>query len=101
MLLRGVDAREPVQQRSQKANIGQNIGKGGAMPAFTNAKQSIPSLFVAIIENDSARDAIKAKGASMTHLDWTELGRLTREKRDFRSAAEKALSWNADKGRLA
>lgn len=71
------------------------------MPAFTNAKQSIPSLFVAIIENDSARDAIKAKGASMTHLDWTELGRLTREKRDFRSAAEKALSWNVDKGRLA
>lgn len=28
VLLRGVDAREPVQQRSQKANIGQSIGQG-------------------------------------------------------------------------
>lgn len=71
------------------------------MPAFTNAKQSIPPLFVAIMENDNARDAIKAMGASMTHSDWIDLGRLTREKRDFRSAAEKALSWNVDKGRLA
>lgn len=71
------------------------------MPAFTNAKQSIPPLFVAIMENDKARDAIHAKGCEMTSDDWNELGRLTREKRDFRVAAAKHLSWNADKGALA
>lgn len=71
------------------------------MPAFTNAKQSIPPLFMAIMENDKARDAIHAKGAEMTSDDWNELGRLTREKRDFRGAAEKALRWNVDKGALA
>jgi hypothetical protein len=68
---------------------------------FSNARQSIPKLFHAIMENDDHRAFLRSLGPAITKGEWRELKRLNREKKDFRRAAEKALHWNADKGALA
>lgn len=68
---------------------------------FSNAKTRIPKLFQAIMENDEQRMYLRSLGPTITQAGWRELGHLTREKADFRKAAEKMLHWNADKGALA
>lgn len=68
---------------------------------FSNAKQSIPRLFVAIMENDDLRAQLLARGPEITKSEWNELKRLRRERKDFSAAAEKTLHWNVDRGALA
>lgn len=55
----------------------------------TNRQQSIPPLFVEIMENH--------KALSQPVVSFEAL----RRQRDLRRAAEKALSWNVDKGTKA
>lgn len=65
-------------------------------PIVRQAK--LPYVFQAIIDNDKRRHAIMAQ-PTMTEDDWCELKRLNDDKRhNLRPAAEKALSWNVDKG---
>ena len=71
------------------------------MAFFTNAKQSVPPLFKAIMENDEQRMYLRSLGPEIDKGQCQEMKRLYREKRDFRAAAEKMLSWNVDKGALA
>lgn len=75
------------------------------MALDSNAKQSIPALFVEIIKNDARRDALKASvlagTGTMTQMEWRELQSLREEKARLRQGAEKALQWNKDKGNQA
>lgn len=58
-----------------------------------------PELFKEIIRNDNERDAILTKDhQDVTQADWKRLKELQVERREFRRGAEKALSWNKDKG---
>ena len=72
------------------------------MPAYTNAKQTVPPLFQEIMRNyDEQRKIVLAIGyQKATKEDWRELHRLRREMTDYRRAAEKALCWNTDKGNI-
>lgn len=70
------------------------------VPRSVVEQPKLPPLFQEIIDNDAERAAIRAKGGAMTQADWCRLGSLTeRKKRDLRPAAERALSWNTDKGK--
>lgn len=63
----------------------------------TNAAQRIPPLFKEIMRNDAERAAL----AEQTVVPFEKAGRLVRERRMYRKAAEKALSWNTNKGSTA
>jgi hypothetical protein len=70
------------------------------MPAYTNARQTIPYVFEAIIANDAARLALRDRAADglMTQSDWRELGELVADRKNLRRGAEQAMRWNTDKG---
>jgi hypothetical protein len=68
------------------------------MPAYTNATQTVPKVFKEIIKNDAEREAIHAKGDTMTQDDWRRLGALSTDKKALRRGAEEVLKWNRDKG---
>jgi hypothetical protein len=64
----------------------------------TNAAP-MPDVFRLIIENDNRRREIMLKGSAMTQEEWLELRRLNHDKKhNLRPSAERALSWNVDKG---
>lgn len=72
------------------------------MPAYTNARQTIPEVFTQVMRNDQRRERLRdlAVNGEMTQGDWRELGELTRDRKNLRGSAEKALRWNTDKGAL-
>lgn len=73
------------------------------MPAYTNATQNIPGLFKAIMENHREQEGIlnNLAAGTCTTAEWLRLKELRYEMQDFRRAAEKALSWNHNKGNTA
>lgn len=73
------------------------------MPAYTNAKQTIPEVFKLIMVNHAAQEPLLSKCLNrsldaLTMDEWIELGRLRREMIGYRADAERALKWNTDKG---
>ena len=67
------------------------------MPAYTNAKQTIPPLFQYIMANHAERESLYETGA-ITQAGWRRLRILVKEMKNLRIAAENALAWNTNKG---
>jgi hypothetical protein len=67
------------------------------MPAYTNAKTTIPPIFQYIIDNHNERYALPKDG-TMTQHQWRTLRALVTEMKSLRGDAERALRWNTDKG---
>jgi hypothetical protein len=65
------------------------------MPAYTNAKQSIPPLFKTIMENDEQRRLTKSSPV----VNFAEHKRLYREHKDLMKEAELRLAGTKDKGK--
>lgn len=57
-------------------------------------KTVVPPLFQAIIRNHEKLSQMRKS----TVVSFSDASQLLRQKRDYTRAAEKALSWNADKG---
>lgn len=74
------------------------------MPAYTNAKQTIPHVFKCVVENDREREALRdsfvAYGPN-SPAQWLRLKELIADRKNLRIGAEKALRWNTDKGNTA
>lgn len=67
------------------------------MPAYTNAKQTIPDLFQEIIRNHDQREYLRAP--KIITLGEARAYRVLQDEMErFRVGAEKVLCWNTDKG---
>lgn len=58
------------------------------------ATPHVPQLFKEIIRNDAERAALQ----ELSVIPFNAMAGLIREKRGYRRAAEKMLSWNKNKG---
>lgn len=64
------------------------------MPAYTNAVQTIPAVFKAVIENHNKQRELK----SLDVIPFSPMAELLMDMRNLRHSAEKALRWNTNKG---
>lgn len=70
------------------------------MPAYTNAKQTLPLIFQEIMRNQAERAALAAP-AVIPFDAVKHHATLVVEMEGFRRDAERALKWNTDKGNPA